>query len=144
MNANILDAVIKSGRDQTVGRSPDPGDHRGIHYKHFVQEVEPENELEVYIDDAVRGIKVSLQMQSRRAGKRIGRDLIGRCPGEFDPHAQLGDYIQKEMSLHEFEPKLVITAQRIIQERIRNLEDEKIQNDFNKQKHTIVSERSSP
>ncbi|MCD8480076.1 MAG: KH domain-containing protein [Candidatus Cloacimonetes bacterium] len=46
---------------------------------------------------------------------------------------------KKEMSLHEFEPKLVKTAQKIIQDRIRLLEDEKIQNDFNKQKHTIVS-----
>jgi N utilization substance protein A len=43
------------------------------------------------------------------------------------------------MSLHEFEPKLVKTAQRAIGDRIRHLEDEKIQNDFNKQKHTIVS-----
>ena len=69
----------------------------------------------------------------------MGEISLADARGEFDPHAQLGDYIQKEMSLHEFEPKLVITAQRIIQERIRNLEDEKIQNDFNKQKHTIVS-----
>lgn len=51
----------------------------------------------------------------------------------------MGDYIEKTMSLNEFEPKLVKTVQKLIPDRIRQLEDDKIQNDFNKQKHTIVT-----
>jgi len=56
----------------------------------------------------------------------------------LNPSVQLEDMIQRSMSLHEFEPKLVKNAQRMIQEKIRELEDEKIQKDFNKLKNTIV------
>jgi N utilization substance protein A len=43
------------------------------------------------------------------------------------------------MAMSEFEPKLVKIAQKAIQDKIRQLEEEKIQNDFNKQKNTIVT-----
>ncbi len=139
MNANILDAVIKLAAIKQLD---------GAQIQEIIVEsitntlskrLEPENELEVYIDDAVRGIRVRYKCKVVELESELGEISLADARGEFDPHAQLGDYIQREMSLHEFEPKLVITAQRIIQERIRNLEDEKIQNDFNKQKHTIVS-----
>ena len=56
----------------------------------------------------------------------------------LDPSAQLEALIQRSMSLYEFEPKLVKNAQRLIMDKIKELEDEKIQKDYNKLKNTIV------
>jgi N utilization substance protein A len=103
------------------------------------KKLDEENELEVFIDDAVRGIKVRYKCLVTELESGLGEISLADARAKYDPNLKLGDYVQKEMALHEFEPKLVKTAQRLIQDRIRSLEDEKIQNDFDKQKHTIVS-----
>ncbi len=103
------------------------------------KKLDEENELEVFIDDAVRGIKVRYKCLVTELESGLGEISLADARANHDADLKLGDYVQKEMSLHEFEPKLVKTAQRLIQDRIRSLEDEKIQNDFDKQKHTIVS-----
>lgn len=103
------------------------------------KKLDEDNELEVFIDDAVRGIKVRYKCLVTELESGLGEISLADARANHDADLKLGDYVQKEMSLHEFEPKLVKTAQRLIQDRIRSLEDEKIQNDFDKQKHTIVS-----
>ncbi len=139
MSVNILDAVNKLAVIKQLDG-------------HLIQEIVvdsitstlskklgEENELEVYIDEASSGIKARFKCLVVELESSLGEISLAEARAEYNPKAQLGDYIQKEMSLHEFEPKLVKTAQRAIGDRIRHLEDEKIQNDFNKQKHTIVS-----
>lgn len=139
MSVNILDAVNKLAVIKQLDG-------------HLIQEIVveaitstlskklgEENELEVYIDSASSGIKARFKCLVVELENSLGEISLSEARENYDAHAALGDYIQKELSLYEFEPKLVKTAQKIIQDRIRNLEDEKIQNDFNKQKHTIVS-----
>jgi len=139
MSVNILDAVNKLAVIKQLDG-------------HLIQEIVvesitgtlskklgEENELEVFIDEASSGIKARFKCLVVELESSLGEISLSEARAEYNPKAQLGDYIQKEMSLHEFEPKLVKTAQRAIGDRIRHLEDEKIQNDFNKQKHTIVS-----
>lgn len=99
-----------------------------------------ENELEVLVDEnSGGGILTRFKCLVVEQESSLGEISLADARGLYDAEANLGDYISKEMSLHDFEPKLVKTAQKIIQDRIRSLEDDKIQNDFNKQKHTIVS-----
>jgi len=139
MSVNILDAVNKLAVIKQLDG-------------HLIQEIVvdsitgtlskklgEENELEVFIDEASSGIKARFKCLVVELESSLGEISLSEARAEYNPKAQLGDYIQKEMSLHEFEPKLVKTAQRAIGDRIRHMEDEKIQNDFNKQKHTIVS-----
>jgi N utilization substance protein A len=139
MSVNILDAVNKLAVIKQLDG-------------HLIQEIVvdsitgtlskklgEENELEVFIDEASSGIKARFKCLVVELESSLGEISLSEARAEYNPKAQLGDYIQKEMSLHELEPKLVKTAQRAIGDRIRHLEDEKIQNDFNKQKHTIVS-----
>lgn len=139
MSVNILDAVNKLAVIKQLDG-------------HLIQEIvvesitntlakklDEQNELEVYIDQASSGIRARFKCLVVELESSLGEISLADARAGYDVHARLGDYIQKEMSLHEFEPKLVKTAQKIIQDRIRLLEDEKIQNDFNKQKHTIVS-----
>jgi len=139
MSVNILDAVNKLAVIKQLDG-------------HLIQEIVvesitstlakklgEENELEVFIDENSSGIKARFKCLVVELESSLGEISLADARAEYDSRAQLGDYIQKEMALHDFEPKLVKTAQKIIQDRIRRLEDEKIQNDFNKQKHTIVS-----
>jgi len=139
MNANILDAVMQLASLKQLDGALIQEIIVDSITSTLAKKLDEENELNVFIDDAVKGIKVRYKCLVVELESGLGEISLAEARAEHDPSAQLGDYIQKEMSLHEFEPKLVKTAQRLIQDRIRNLEDEKIQNDFDKQKHTIVS-----
>ncbi len=101
--------------------------------------LEPEADLQVFADEASGSIKVKFKSLVVEVEEGIGQISLVEARSMFDKQAELGAFIEKTMALHEFEPKLVKTAQKIIQDRIRKLEDDKIQNDFNKQKHTIVT-----
>lgn len=103
--------------------------------------LEPEADLQVFTDNASGSIKVRFKSLVVEMEEGIGQISISDARSSYDAKAQLGQFIERTMALHEFEPKLVKTAQKIIQDRIRKLEDDKIQNDFNKQKHTIVTGR---
>jgi N utilization substance protein A len=139
MNANILEAVIKLAAIKQLDSALIQQIIVESITNTLAKKLEPENDLEVYIDDVARGIKVRYNCLVVELESSLGEISLSDARANYDSTARLGDYIQKEMALHEFEPKLVKTAQKIIQDRIRNLEDEKIQSDFNKQKHTIVS-----
>jgi len=139
MSANFLDAVIKLAAIKQLD-------------KDLIQEIiveaitttlqkrlGTETELKVFIDEASGGIKASFACEVTEIEEGLGQISLAEAREQYDPKAVLGQQIEKTMAMYEFEPKLIKTAQKIIQERIRKLEDDKIQNDFNKQKHTIVT-----
>nr|MDK2851271.1 transcription termination/antitermination protein NusA [Candidatus Cloacimonadota bacterium] len=139
MSVNILDAVMQLASLKQLDGAVIQEIIVDAITSTLSKKLDEKNELEVYIDDAVKGIKVRYKCLVTELETGLGEISLAEARANYDPAAKLGDYIQKEMSLHEFEPKLVKTAQRLIQDRIRSLEDEKIQNDFDKQKYTIVS-----
>ncbi len=55
------------------------------------------------------------------------------------PKAKLGDLIEVEMQLTDFEPKIIYTARKMIQDRLKKIEEDRIIFDFEKQKGKIVS-----
>ncbi len=139
MSANILDAVIKLASIKQLD-------------KVMIQEIiveaitttlqkrlGPEAPLEVFVDEASGGIKAKFMCEVTEIEENLGQMALSEARESYDKKAVLGQQIEKTMAMHEFEPKLIKTAQKIIQDKIRKLEEEKIQNDFNKQKHTIVS-----
>ncbi|MDZ4121538.1 MAG: transcription termination factor NusA, partial [Candidatus Cloacimonadaceae bacterium] len=141
MGANILDAVIKLAAIKQLD-------------KDLIQEIilesitttlerklEPENELEVFVDSVTGAIRVSFLSKVVEEGHDLGEISLFDARKEHDPKAVLDQYIKRTMSLHDFEPKLVKTCQKNIMDKIKKLEEDKITNDFNKQKNTIVSGR---
>ncbi|MCB5252440.1 MAG: transcription termination factor NusA [Candidatus Cloacimonadaceae bacterium] len=139
MSVNILDAVMKLAALKQLDGAEIQDIIVDSITSTLAKRLEPESELEVYIDEETEGIKVRYKSLVVELESGLGEISLSEARTIYDAEAELGDYIQKEMSLQEFEPKLVKTVQKIIQDRIRHLEDEKIQNDFDKQKHTIVS-----
>lgn len=139
MSTNILDAVVKLAAIKQLD-------------KEMIQEIiveaiegtlskklEPENKLEVFVEESSGTIKARYKCRVVEVETQLGEISLEEARRDYDRYAELDQYVTKTMSMHEFEPKLVKIAQKAIQDKIRVLEEEKIQNDFNKQKNTIVS-----
>jgi len=139
MSVNILDAVMKLAALKQLDGAEIQEIIVDSITSTMAKRLEAENELEVFVDEESEAIKVRFKSLVVELETNLGEISLMEARSIYDAEANLGDYIQKELSLQEFEPKLVKTAQKIIADRIRSLEDEKIQNDFDKQKYTIAS-----
>ncbi|MDD3563464.1 MAG: transcription termination factor NusA [Candidatus Cloacimonetes bacterium] len=138
MSVNILDAVMKLAALKQLDGAVIQEIIVDSITNTMAKRLEPENELEVFVDEESEAIKVRFKSLVVELETNLGEISLIEARSIYDAEANLGDYIQRELSLQDFEPKLVKTAQKLIQDRIRSLEDEKIQNDFDKQKYTIA------
>jgi N utilization substance protein A len=139
MSSSILDAVIKLAAIKQLDKEQIQEIIVEAITTTLIKKLNPENELSVYIDESAGNIKVRFLCRVVEIPANLGEISLEEARREHDRYATLEQMILREMPLSEFEPKLVKTAQKTIQDRIRMLEEEKIQNDFNKQKHTIVT-----
>lgn len=139
MSTNILDAVVKLAAIKQLDKELIQDLIIEAIYATLSKKLEPESELEVFVEESTGTIKARFKCAVVELESKLGEISLEEARREFDPQAQLGTLLTKTMPMHEFEPKLVKTAQKAIQDKIRLLEEEKIQNDFNKQKNTIVS-----
>lgn len=139
MSANILEALSKLAAIKQL----DPVMIQEIIVEAvtttLLKKLAPEADLEVFVDEVSGNIKAKFKCVVVEVEENLGQISLSDARSEYDAKATLGQYIEKTLPLSEFEPKLVKTAQKMIQDKIRKLEDDKIQNDFNKQKHTIVT-----
>ncbi|HHE65088.1 MAG TPA: S1 RNA-binding domain-containing protein, partial [Bacteroidetes bacterium] len=58
---------------------------------------------------------------------------------DYDPDIELGDKIPVEMTISDFEPKVIRNARKAILERIKALEEDRIMFDYENQKNQIIS-----
>lgn len=137
MSANIMDAVLKLAAIKQLDKDRIQVIIEEAIFSTLEKRLGPENELEVYSDDERGTFKVKYLCKVVEVEENLGEIALASARA-IDADAQLDDMLPREMSLQEFEPKLVKNAQRIIQEKIKALEDEKIQNDYNKLKDTVV------
>ncbi|NLO11211.1 MAG: transcription termination factor NusA [Candidatus Cloacimonetes bacterium] len=140
MSANIMDAVLKLAAIKQLDKDRIQVIIEEAIFSTLEKRLGPENELEVYSDEERGTFKVKYLCKVVEVEENLGEIALASAR-LIDADAQLDDMLPREMSLQEFEPKLVKNAQRIIQEKIKALEDEKIQNDYNKLKDTVVMGR---
>lgn len=138
MSANIMDAVIKLAAIKQLDKDQIQRIIEEAIFSTLEKRLTAENELSVSTNEESGMIQAHFLSKVVELEENLGEISLPSARA-LVPGAQLGDLIHRSMSLQEFEPKLVKNAQRMIQEKIRGLEDEKIQNDFNKLKNTIVS-----
>ncbi len=139
MSANFLDAVIKLAAIKQLDKDQIQEIILEAISSTLSKKLEPENELNVFIDDATGSIRVRFLSKVVEEEHDLGQISLADARSEHDPKATLDQLIELNMSLHDFEPKLVKTVQKNIMDRIKKLEEDKITNDYNKQKHTIVT-----
>ncbi len=141
MNANILDAVIKLAAIKQLDKDQIQNLILESITATLSRKLLPENELEVFVDSVTGSINVSFLSKVVEEEHELGEISLADARKIHDPKAVLDQLIKRTMSLHDFEPKLVKTAQKNIMDKIKKLEEDKITSDFNKQKHTIVTGR---
>lgn len=141
MSANILDAVIKLAAIKQLDKDVIKNIIVEAITSTLEKRLSEENNLHVVIDENSGSIKAEYLCEVVEVETGLGEISLQDARLNYDRYAELGQYIQRSMALHEFEPKLVKTAQKLIQDKIRLVEDEKIHSDYNKQKNTIVTGR---
>jgi len=139
MSANYMDAVVKLAAIKQLDKDLIQDIIVESITSTLAKKLEPESELEVFVEENSGMIKARFKCLVVEVETKLGEMSLEEAKREHDRYAELGQYITKTMAMSEFEPKLVKIAQKAIQDRIRQLEEEKIQNDFNKQKNTIVT-----
>ncbi|HNZ06871.1 MAG: transcription termination factor NusA [Candidatus Cloacimonetes bacterium] len=137
MSANILDAVIKLAAIKQLDKDQIQRIIEEAIFSTLEKRLGPDNELTVFADQATGKIQARFLCRVVELEENLGEISLAEAR-TLNPSVQLEDMIQRSMSLYEFEPKLVKNAQRLIMEKIKELEDEKIQKDYNKLKNTIV------
>ena len=139
MSANMLDALNKLAAIKQLDKDMIQKIILEAVTSTLQKRLEPEAGLQVYIDEFAGCVKVKFKSLVVEREEGLGQISLTDARNIYNYNAQPGEYIEKTLSLSEFEPKIVKTVQKIIQDKIRQLEDDRIQNDFNKQKHTIVT-----
>jgi len=139
MSANILDAVVKLAATKQLDKDQIQGIILESIMGTLSKKLEAESELDVYIDQATGAIRASFLSKVVEEEHELGEISLAHARAEYGAKIELGQYVKRTLSLQEFEPKLVKTAQKNIQDKIKRLEEDKLKTDFNKLKNTIVT-----
>jgi N utilization substance protein A len=139
--SNILDAVIKLAAIKQLNKDEIQQIIIESITSTLSKRMNPESNLEVLIDPATGTVKASFNCTIVEAEKNLDEISILDAKLQYGKYVKLGEQFTREIALPDFEPKVIKTAQKIIMDKIRDLEHERIKTDFDKQKHTIVTGR---
>lgn len=98
----------------------------------------PENELEIITDFDTNRIIAKFNRIVVERDLSLG-EISLQDAQEMNSALDLGDKIQAEMSISDFEPKVIRNARKAILERIKLLEEDRIMFDYENQKNQIIS-----
>jgi len=116
-----LTSIIKEGLYQAISRK-------------MVQE----NELEIFTDFNSNNVKARFKKIVVEHDMNLGEISLYEAR-KSNPEIELGDTIEIEMYITDFEPKVIKNARKAILERIKLLEEDRIMFDYEKQKNQIIS-----
>lgn len=97
-----------------------------------------ENELEIIADFTTNIVVARFKKFVVEQDRGLGEISIAEAK-TIDKNLEIGDDVEVEMHIHEFEPKVIKNARRAIQEKIKQLEEDRIMFDYENQKSKIVS-----
>jgi transcription termination/antitermination protein NusA len=141
MSANIMDAVIKLASIKQLDKDEIQTIILEAITSTLSKRMDPENTLEVLVNEQNGAIRVKFMCTLVELERNLDEVSLLDAKQLFGKYVKLGEKYPREMALSEFEPKIIKTAQKIILDKIRFLEQERIKTDFDKQKHTIVTGR---
>jgi len=134
MSTNILDAVVKLAAIKQLDKETIQAIILESIYNILNKKLEPENQLELIVDEDTNAIKANFLCKVVEVEKNLGEISLDEARKIYGKDVEIGQYVPKTMAMYEFEPKLIKTVQKAIQDKIHQLEEEKVRNDFDKQK----------
>ncbi len=121
LNRDELSQIIKEGLKQAIAKKLTSENNLNIIADYDT------NRIEAHFDRIVTEHDYNLGDISLADAKRI------------NPNLELGDKVPTIMSILDFEPKVIRNARKAILERIKLMEESRIIDDYEAQKHQIVS-----
>ncbi|MDO9577823.1 MAG: transcription termination factor NusA [Candidatus Cloacimonadales bacterium] len=97
-----------------------------------------ENELEIIADFDTNRIKAKFNRIIVERDISLGEISLSEAK-RYDDELELGDKIPVEMTISEFEPKVIRNARKAILERIKLLEEDRIMFDYENQKNQVIT-----
>jgi transcription termination/antitermination protein NusA len=108
-------------------------------YQTMVKKLLPESELEVVVDlNANRSLTKFYRLVVEQ-DRNMGEISLEEARREYGSHLQVGDRIRVEIPIRDLEPKVVKNVKKMIQEKFKQLEEDRIIFDYEKQKKEIVT-----
>ncbi|OQX71511.1 MAG: transcription termination factor NusA [Candidatus Cloacimonas sp. 4484_275] len=97
-----------------------------------------ENELEIVADFETNKVYAKFKKIVTEQDMSLGEISLSEAQ-KYNPDAKIGDKIPVEMPISKFEPKVIKIARKVIMEKIRSLEEDRIIFDYERQKNQIIS-----
>ncbi|PID29429.1 MAG: transcription termination factor NusA [Candidatus Cloacimonadota bacterium] len=107
-------------------------------YQAVSKKLLPENGLEIFVDFSSNQVKAKFNRFVVEQDNTLG-EISLRDAKKHNAFAQIGDEISVSLDIQDFEPKIIKNARKSIQEKIKQLEEDRIMFDYEKQKNQIVS-----
>jgi N utilization substance protein A len=107
-------------------------------YQAISKRLTPENELEIVADFETSKVYAKFKKIVTEQDISLGEISLAEAQ-KYNPNAKIGDKIPVEMPISKFEPKVIKIARKVIMEKIRSLEEDRIIFDYERQKNQIIS-----
>lgn len=125
LDKNELSVIIKEGLKQAI-----------------LKKLTSENNLEIIADFDTNRVEARFDRIVVERDFGLGEISINEAK-MFDEDLELGDKVATSMSILDFEPKVIRNARKAILERIKLMEESRIIDDYEAQKHQIISGKVS-
>ena len=139
MSANLMSSLAElSGLKQLKKEELQEIIQNGL-YQAISKKLTSENELEIIADFNSNRVYAKFYKIVSEIDEGLGEISLEQAIKQFDSNAKIGDKYLTEISIQDFEPKVIRNARKAILERIKLLEEDRIMDDYENQKNQIIS-----
>jgi N utilization substance protein A len=138
MAANITSVIMELATTKQIDKSKIEQEIKESLYAAISKKLLPENELEIIADFESDKLIARMKKLVVEEDLRLGEISLPEAQ-KINKKANIGDYLQVDIPITDFEPKIINIARKTIQDRIRKIEEDRIIFDYEKQKGQIVS-----
>jgi len=108
-------------------------------YSSISKKLTAENDLEIVVDFDRNKVEATFYKLVVEFDRGLGEISVVEANENSNRTLEVGDKIPVKMNISDFEPKVIKNAKRAIQEKIKQLEEDRIMFDYENQKNKIVS-----
>ncbi len=138
MSANLMSSLSELAALKQLDKDKLTEIIRDGLYQAISKKLLNENELEIEADFDTNWVVAKFKRIVVERDMSLGEISLEEAQ-QLDEKLELGDKIPVEISISEFEPKVIRNARKAILERIRMLEEDRIMFDYENQKHQLIS-----
>lgn len=138
MSANLMGSLVELANLKQLDKDKLAGIIKESLYQAISKKMILENELEILTDFDTNRVRAKFNRIVVERDMSLGEISLNEAK-RYDDELELGDKIPVEMTISEFEPKVIRNARKAILEKIKLLEEDRIMFDYENQKNQIIT-----